>query len=288
MRCEEHGWHLPYERLNEMGERMKETTNHLVMIHGLLGSIGYFSPTRYLEGTVVHTPDLMGYGKQPILQGATPLTLHNQADFIADYIKTRIGAPCWVLGHSVGGAIAMLVAHAAPELVSGVVSVEGNFTLNDAFWCRKIAPMPEEAWAAEYRQMQADPAAWLQRGEIDATPERLDWARAILHNQPASTVQAMARAVVAETAPPSFLDSIRSVVERGTPIHLLAGERSASGWDVPPWVRTAASSDVALSETGHMMMLETPEAFCSVVSAMIERTLSTYQKGSSRRSNFSG
>jgi hypothetical protein len=37
---------------------MKATVNgaeHLLMIHGLLGSIGYFSPQKYLPDTVIDT-----------------------------------------------------------------------------------------------------------------------------------------------------------------------------------------------------------------------------------------
>jgi hypothetical protein len=44
---------------------MKATVNgtgHLLMIHGLLGSIGYVSPQKYLPDTVIDTPDMIAYG----------------------------------------------------------------------------------------------------------------------------------------------------------------------------------------------------------------------------------
>lgn len=43
------------------------------------------------------------------------------------------------VGHSVGGAIAMLCAHTYPDHVRRIVNVEGNFTLADAFWFYEIA-----------------------------------------------------------------------------------------------------------------------------------------------------
>ncbi|WP_179405632.1 hypothetical protein [Burkholderia guangdongensis] len=81
----------------------------------------------------------------------------------------------------------------------------------------------------------------------------------------------MARAVVAETGDDRYLPRIRSVVERGMPLFLLAGERSASGWDLPDWARSAARDYVAQKEVGHMMMLEQPDAFCRIVENMVAR-----------------
>lgn len=125
-------------------------------------------------------------------------TLRQHAEWVADYVRTRVGRPVCLLGHSVGGAIAMLAASLLPGSVRMVINVEGNFTLNDAFWCRRIAAMSE-----------------------------------------------------------------------GTPVHLLAGERSCAGWDVPAWVRSAADTSTVLTGVGHMMMLEAPGRFCNAVAALL-------------------
>ncbi|CAB3737829.1 2-succinyl-6-hydroxy-2, 4-cyclohexadiene-1-carboxylate synthase [Paraburkholderia rhynchosiae] len=236
------------------------------MIHGLMGSLHFFSPTTHISAATVHTPDLPGYGKQP---AHAPLTLEGQAQAVLDYLRGHIDEPCWLLGHSVGGAVTMLAAAAAPERVRGIISVEGNFTLNDAFWCSKIAAMDEPTWHAEHQRMLDDPVSWLRNGGINPNPQRVEWARAILRNQSASTLQSMARAVVRETGSPEYLHKVRAVVESGVPLCLLAGERSASGWDVPNWVRRAAATDAIQPAVGHMMMLEEPEAFCRIVDSMI-------------------
>jgi pimeloyl-ACP methyl ester carboxylesterase len=70
----------------------------------------------------------------------------------------------------------------------------------------------------------------------------------------------MATSVIKETGAPAYLELVRRVVER-TPVYLLAGERSAAGWDVPGWVRAAARARVVVPDTGHMMMLEDPAGF---------------------------
>lgn len=244
---------------------MSEQQN-LVMIHGLLGSISYFSPQSHLPGTMVHTPDMIGYGKRADVGGA--VNIETQAADIAHYIQERIGQPVWLLGHSIGGAVAMLVADLVPRLVQGLISVEGNFTLNDAFWCKRIAATDEKEWAGEFRVMSADPLAWLQRGGIAPNEERLGWAKAILQNQPHGTVQSMARSVVTTTGRPAYLELVRRVVDR-TPLYLLAGEKSASGWDVPDWARAAAKQYALQPNAGHMLMLEDPTLFCKAVGHMM-------------------
>lgn len=246
-----------------------ESGASLLMIHGLLGSINYFSPATHLAGLTLHTPDQLGYGVAAHATPASAIDLYQQAKAIVQFIRARGAAPVWLLGHSVGGAVAMLVADLAPELVAGLISVEGNFTLNDAFWCARIAATPVQQWEQEYRLMAADPAGFLARAEIAPTAERLAWAQTILANQDSATVHAMATSVIAVTGAPAYLELVRRVLGR-TPLTLLAGAHSAAGWDVPDWVRAAARADLVLPGTGHMLMLEDPAGFCRSVRALIE------------------
>ncbi len=239
----------------------------LVMIHGLLGSGSYFDPQSMLPALEVHTPDLLGYGaKRSIDRG---IDLPAQAAEIVRVLREEAGRPAWLLGHSVGGAVMMLAAAQAPELVLGLISVEGNFTLKDAFWCGRIAALPEAAWAAEYGAMEDDPAGWLERGGIEASDLRIAWAREILSNQPVETIQAMARSVLETTGAPGYLETVRRVLGSGVPLYLLGGELSAAGWDVPEWVLALACESLVQPKAGHMMMLEDPAAFCGIVDRIV-------------------
>jgi pimeloyl-ACP methyl ester carboxylesterase len=241
----------------------------LVMIHGLLGSSSYYDPQSQLAGIDVRTPDLLGYGaKRSIAEG---IGLHAQAAEIVRVLREEVGRPAWLLGHSVGGAVMMLAAGQAPELVQGLISVEGNFTLKDAFWCARIAAMPESDWAAEYGAMEDDPAAWLERCGIEASDQRVAWARAMLSNQPLETIQAMARSVVEVSGAPGYLEGVRRVLGAGVPLYLLGGELSAAGWDIPEWVLALACRSQVQPKAGHMMMLEDPAAFCGIVDDIVRR-----------------
>ena len=237
-------------------------TPTLLMVHGLIGSLDYFDPAGRITNAEVRTLDLLGYGS---LQHAEQdqLTLQGQAEHVAS------STPVWLLGHSMGGAVAMLAADHRPELVHAIINVEGNFTLKDAFWSCDIVTKSLRDWSSEYRTYQRDVPAWTVRCGIEPTEERIEWMTDILDHQPAGTVYAMAKAIMKETSDPGYLDVVRRVLEREVPIHLIAGARSAEDWGIPDFVRDAARSYTEIAQTGHLMMLEEPAAFCRTVDAII-------------------
>ncbi|HUU98354.1 MAG TPA: alpha/beta hydrolase [Phycisphaerae bacterium] len=240
----------------------------VIMVHGLVGSLRYFDLQARLGRATVVTEDLLGYGRQRDFP-PDRLTLAVQAEYVARRIDELPAERVWLLGHSMGGAVAVLAAERRPERLCGLINVEGNFTEKDAFWSRKIVEKQPHEWAEEYRQMQSDPAGWLERCDVEPDPQRTAWARQILEHQPASTVSAMAKAIVAETSCPSYLDTVRRLLDRGLPMHMVAGEKSAADWDVPDFVRTAAASFTEQPAVGHLMMLEDPDGFCEIVAAIL-------------------
>jgi len=235
--------------------------NSLFLIHGLLGPLeGVLPPPPISLRLDVRYARLPGYGS---LETRPPddLTLDSQARAVLAQLSVGTSAPAWLLGHSVGGAIALRVAALAPERVAGVISVEGNFTLADAFWCRHIAGLEPDAWRREHAAMIADAGAWLARAGMAETSQNLANARRTLSFQSAETLRAVARAVVADTGTPAFLEDARRSVARGLPLHLIAGERSASDWHVPGWAREMAGSSRLVGGVGHMLPIEDPTAF---------------------------
>ena len=80
-------------------------TPTLLMIHGLIGSLDYFDPQSRMPNLHVITEDLLGFGQY----SDTPtgeLTLAAQADHVARCIDETPDGDLWLLGHSMGGAVA--------------------------------------------------------------------------------------------------------------------------------------------------------------------------------------
>src|SRR5215475_8097790 len=113
----------------------------IVLIHGLMGSLDDPAIRACLPDRPVHAPSLLGYGEFSTTMPAR-LSIAAQIAHIHRLVTERFGArPVHLVGHSMGGVIAPLFAAAHPHLVASIVNVEGNFTLKDAFWSRRLARM---------------------------------------------------------------------------------------------------------------------------------------------------
>jgi pimeloyl-ACP methyl ester carboxylesterase len=241
-------------------------TGPVVLVHGLFQMLGDPGAKDYFPTGRLLIPDLPGYGRHP---GASPVSLSAAAGHVRTEMIAAGFDSAHLVGHSVGEAVAVLLAHRYPEMVRSVVDVEGNFTLKDAFWSRSIAEMGAAEAEALLESFRADPAAWLSRNGIEPTPERIAMASRGLSAQPAGTVQAMARSVVEATESPVYLDNVRQILDRGTPFHLVAGERSRDCWDVPGFVAARAASMTIQPGVGHLMMLENAAEFFGIIAGLV-------------------
>ncbi|MEW6345173.1 MAG: alpha/beta hydrolase [Paraburkholderia sp.] len=242
----------------------------VLLIHGLIGSLDPAILTETLGEATVIAPDMPGYGAYADVAPES-ISLPGQVEFLHDLIQSHAeaGERWHVIGHSVGGAIAALFAARYPERVESVVSIEGNFTLDDAFWSQKLARMSLDEARAILAADRADPGKWLEGAGIAPSEALLAQARAHLDFQPASTLQRVAASVVEITGRASYLEMIDGWIDT-IPLHLLSGERSAAGWHVPPWVRQRAASYTELPGCGHLMMMEKPRRFAEAIQRLLE------------------
>ena len=219
-----------------------------------------------------------GYGDNLASVAVDRLDLDDQVEFIFTYLEAKKLEKVWLVGHSVGGALAMLFAAKFPKMVLGIVNIEGNFTLGDAFWSQRISKLDASSWQKEYETLCGDPAKWLSDGGIQPTDRRIQWAREVLCYQNAKTIQSVAKTVVERTGRENYLELIQKVLESEIPVFLYAGENSRKDWNVPDFVLERAAQVTIHPSTGHMMMLEDPDEFCK----NLERMMGTMRKSKNR------
>jgi pimeloyl-ACP methyl ester carboxylesterase len=237
----------------------------IVFVHGLFGPFKDPATFAHLAPAPCSAPDLLGYGAARDER----VTLDGQVEALRVHVRGEAGgAPVHLVGHSVGAVYAFVLADRDPGLVASVTTVEGNFTLADAFWSASIATMDDDEARASIEGRLTDPHGFLAGDGVAATAPYVERAAEALAYQPWRTVRDSARAIVAATSGPEYEDVLRRVFSR-VPVHLVAGERTAGAWDVPDWARTAASSTSTVGGAGHMVMLEHPERFGEVLATAL-------------------
>jgi transposase InsO family protein/pimeloyl-ACP methyl ester carboxylesterase len=229
----------------------------VVFVHGLFGPFADLAAFRQLGELECTAPDLDGYGAF----AERRVSLDAQVRALREHLETRhASSPVHLVAHSIGGVYAFTVADRYPELVESVTTVEGNFSLADAFWSRSIAALGEgDAQRAITRRLD-DPEGFLAADGVPVTDENLAREGEALAYQPWRTVWESAAAIVEATGRPDY-DALLRRVFAVKPVYLVAGERSSDGWHVPDWARRAAASSTVVPGVGHMMMLERPEVF---------------------------
>ncbi len=122
-------------------------------------------------------PDFIGFGKTDTWPGPGDLSHDDQALLIASLIADTCSAPVHIVGHSYGGAVAVRLALAHPELLDRLVLIEPVLTplLNldgreDIFEEYRLMAQS----FMEYGRAGNDEAAW--RGFIDYRNGKGVWA----------------------------------------------------------------------------------------------------------------
>lgn len=117
----------------------------LLFIHGLGESGLCFERLVTLDAFATHrclVPDLPGYGRS--VWPKEPFTLGRAAELLIDLIKHVDIGPVVVVGHSMGGVVALDFAQKAPALARAVIDVDGNKTEADCTFSGRAAAMAIE------------------------------------------------------------------------------------------------------------------------------------------------
>ncbi|MEO0967667.1 MAG: alpha/beta hydrolase [Cyanobacteria bacterium J06639_18] len=282
------------------------STCTLVFIHGWLNSRGYWKPviSQLSQDFQCLSYDLRGFGESQIQQKANfnfPLStfsLHSASEtqFAATFdslytpdayardlekLLEKLGIDnAWLVGHSLGGTIALWTAAKMPKIIQGVVCVNagGGIYLKEAF---------EQFRSAGQKFLQIRPRWLSQIPLIDLLFARVDVVRP-LERQWAR--QRVIDFVVAdpEAALGSLLDSTteeevnilpKLVSQLKQPVYFLAG--SEDKVMEPKYVRHLASfhnlfqscgdNVIEIPNCGHLSMLEQPKAVADNIRSLITK-----------------
>lgn len=101
-------------------DNMVEPNCPIVLCHGLFGSLSDPTFLEPFKNCTVFTPDLLGYGSNDSAD-LSSLDLMDQANHVLSFMDGQKIEQANIVGHSVGGAIAVLIANQYPSRVKSLV-----------------------------------------------------------------------------------------------------------------------------------------------------------------------
>jgi len=140
----------------------------LLLVHGAGGNSRHWQATAQPDGWQVLAVDLPGHGQT---EGEPRDRIQGYADWLAAFIEALSGKPLLV-GHSMGGAIAMAMALTRPELIFGLVLVGTGAKLG-------VSPAIMELCHQGDAAAVADLIAGSAYGTSTSQQQVLEWGRAI-------------------------------------------------------------------------------------------------------------
>lgn len=266
---------------NEIAYRMAGDGPTVLLLHGLAGSSRTWRsvmPALAKEHRVL-APDLLGHGESSAPAG--DYSLGSYASLVRDLLATLDIDRVTVVGHSLGGGIAMQLAYQHPELAERLVLVSSGGLGREVSWMLRALTLP----GAELVMPVVFPSFLKPVGDgFSSMTQRLGWRSprvAEMWQAYSSLIDVAHRAAFART--------LRAVVEPGgqavdatSRLHLAAVLPTLIVWgDRDPIIPVAHASaahdaipgsELAIFEAaGHFPPAEQPERFTEVLTDFLRR-----------------
>ena len=179
----------------------------LLLIHGMAGNSKTWSTVmpKLAENFTVLAPDLLGHG-----ESAKPIgdySLGAYANGLRDLLAVVGLGPVTVIGHSLGGGVAMQLAYQHPELVDRMVLVGAGGLGREVSWLLRLLTLP----GAEYAMPLIFPPFLRGRGD---TVSRLLHERGLRAPRLAEMWRAYVSLTQAENRA-AFVRTLRAVIDPG-------------------------------------------------------------------------
>ncbi len=258
----------------------------LVFIHGWLLSHHYWQPVVEILQSDYQCLryDLRGFGTSREIQasGERDYTLAAYAQDLCDLLQKLEIKNAWLIGHSLGGSIALWSADLAPQVVQGVIGVNagGGIYLKEEF--AKFRNAGQQIVKFRPAWLPYVPGLDLIFSRMMVyRPLSLDWARQRIIDFISADREAALGSLLQTTTEEEVHYLPRLVSRLQQPVYFIAGRQDRIM--EPKYVHHLASfhqlfdsehgNVLELPNCGHLAPLEVPEALAEMAIAIMEKHL---------------
>ena len=241
----------------------------LVLIHGLGCSLQYWSCV-FDDPQFAHyhllALDLPGFGMSDKPDNYD-YRLSSQADLVLAFVERLHIQQFSLVGHSMGGAIAILLALKFSERVKHLLVIEPNLRAHDAQLSREIIKYMESEFIQHYREFQSSAIETVKHWFVGFHQKNLDqYITELLKTTPISMYRS-AQSLMSTTGDESFLSQFQQLA---LPKHFLVGEETLKIRQIPEELTTGNIQTMIVPGVGHMMMVDNPTIFNKSLAAALQ------------------
>jgi len=239
-----------------------EVTGAILFIHGL-GESGlcfeHLLAREELACRRLLVPDLVGYGRTP--RDGRPRSLEDHADDLVAWLDAVGEEKPIVLGHSMGGVIAVMMAERYPDRVETVIDVDGNTSPGDCVYSGRTASVSSEEFMATGQTAMLEDI--YQGGLTD--PALRTYYASIRLCDPA-TLHLNSGELVAQSARENLA---RRRADLAVPVTYIAGAPGGAAPRSRQLLDEAGVDVREISPSGHWPFIDQSEAFVDLITELM-------------------
>lgn len=212
--------------------------------------------------------DMLGFGISGKPEDFS-YTLDDHAASIVAALEQIDAPPYRLIGHSLGGAVAVLVGARRPDLVAAMVVAEGNLDPGGAGMSLAIAEQSEDEYVREGFARSLEEMCAQARANPESVPAA---AVGLQHLASPLAMHRTARALVELTRP-----TVREqLLALEMPRTFIVGEHTLESDEKPPSAEDGRGLDgtdvrvIRVPDAGHPMMFQNPTGFAAAIADALD------------------
>ena len=260
----------------------------LVFVHGWLLSRHYWQPLVQLLQSEYQclTYDARGFGDSRITklsqssQKSSDYSLNAYAQDLQELLQNLSIERAWIVGHSLGGSVALWTASICPEIVEGVIGLNagGGIYLKEEFERFRSAGQQLVKFRPDWLRYIPFLSVFFSRMMV-ARPLDLKWGRQRIIDFIQADAEAALGALLESTteAEVHLLPQLVSRLEQ--PVYFIAGEKDkvmeikyVNHLASFHYLFSSQNSNVFITPNcGHLGMVEAPEKVAEIISEVLDK-----------------